>query len=159
MLQERQLCSGALVRLKIPLTFRTDPDMIRPYSKPLIDCMHGSLGEVCLEASGAHHSQRGIPKRPATDRIPAGLLKPFLITAATHDGALLKHPVFHAAPPHCIARHAHLSALALHKPICLAFTMLIACAVNLGDCYRLLKRMLQSQRCIWLSRQSEALES
>lgn len=90
-------------------------------------------GKICLELPGAYHSQRGIPKRPATDRIPAGLLKPFLITAATHDGALLKHPVFHAAPPHCIARHAHLNAVAIHKPVCLAFTRLLACAVNLGN--------------------------
>ena len=121
----------------------TEADTTQSCSNFLIECMY--VSQRCLEQSGAHHSQRGIPKSPATDSTPAGLLNPFLITAATHEGALLKHPVFHAAPPHCALRHARLSALVLHKPLCLAFTTHLAHAAHLEGCYRLLKHMLHMQ--------------
>ncbi len=48
-----------------------------------------------------YHSQRGMPMRPRTASAPAGLRKPLAITAVTHQGASLKQPLFHAAPPPC----------------------------------------------------------
>ncbi len=54
-----------------------------------------------LKGCEMYQSHRGSPKRPATESAPAGVLNPSFITAAAHQGALLKHPVFHAAPPHC----------------------------------------------------------
>jgi hypothetical protein len=58
-------------------------------------------------SSRAYQNQSGRPKRPPTESTPAGVLNPFLMTAAAQGGALLKHPVFHAAPPLCTERDYH----------------------------------------------------
>ena len=57
----------------------------------------------------------GKPMRPATASAPTGVRKPSAITARTHAGASLKHPLFQAAPPPCSIGGAH-QALPIETP-------------------------------------------